>query len=149
MTTLLRFQLIGATLCSLFVVAAVVVHNPNDDTLSVILGVIATIVAGVVFIRTATTPSMTRALQERVDELQRLRAENASLRVKAARWDAIETLMIVGDVELKQAEDGGYIISLDPVENIVAQSWEGDTPDQVVDKVVTKLAAEPRALKGL
>lgn len=47
-------------------------------------------------------------VQERVDELCRLRAENADLRAKADRWDAVETLMILGDVELKQAEDGGY-----------------------------------------
>jgi hypothetical protein len=62
------------------------------------------------------------------------------LRIKAARWDAIETLMILGDVELTQTEDGGYGVVLEPVENIAPQYWEADTPDQVVDKVVQKIA---------
>lgn len=64
-------------------------------------------------------------------------AEDAA--AKAARWDAIETLMIAGDVELTQTEDGGYSIYVEPVENIVPKSWEGDTPDQAADMVVAQL----------
>lgn len=63
------------------------------------------------------------------------------LREKAARWDAIETLMILGDVELTQAEEGGYRIYVEPVENIMATGWGGDTPEQVADKVVAQLTA--------
>ena len=63
------------------------------------------------------------------------------LRVKAARWEAIETLMILGDVELTQAEEGGYRIYVEPVENIMATGWGGDTPEQVADKVVAQLTS--------
>ena len=66
------------------------------------------------------------------DEIDRLRAN-------AARWDAIETLMILGDVELTQADDGGYCIAVEPVENIMATEWEGDTPEQAADNVVAQL----------
>lgn len=59
------------------------------------------------------------------------------------RWNAIETLMILGDVELTQTADGGYGISLEPVESIAPQYWEGDTPDEAIDKVVAKIAAAP------
>lgn len=62
-----------------------------------------------------------------------------ALRVNAARWDAIETLMIIGDVELTQAEDGGYCIAVEPVENILATAWGGDTPEQAADMVVAQL----------
>lgn len=61
------------------------------------------------------------------------------LRVKAARWEAIETLTILGDVELTQAEEGGYRIYVEPVENILATAWEGDTPERVADRVVAQL----------
>lgn len=73
--------------------------------------------------------------------------ELEQLRVSAVRWDAIETLMMLGDVELKQAEDGGYRIHVEPAENIMATSWDGDTPEQTVDKVVAKLTT-PRLNSG-
>ena len=65
--------------------------------------------------------------------------ELAQLRVSAARWDAIETLMFLGDVELTQTEDGGYGIYVEPVENIVPTYWEGGSPNHVADKVVARL----------
>ena len=71
-------------------------------------------------------------LEEAADEIEALRA-------KAARWDAIETLMILGDVELTQTEDGEYSIYVEPVGNILPTSWNGDTPDQVADKVAAQL----------
>lgn len=74
----------------------------------------------------------TRVLQEAAEEI-------TALRTKAARWDAIETLMILGAVELTQAEDGGYSIYVEPVENIVPTSWDGGTPDEAADKVVAQL----------
>ena len=77
-------------------------------------------------------------LEEAADEIEALRA-------KAARWDAIETLMILGDVELTQTEDGGYSIYVEPVENILPTSWNGDTPDQVADKVAAQLTT-PNAI---
>lgn len=57
MTPLLRFQLIGAALCCVFVFGAVATYSPNDDTMSIILGVIAVMVGGVVFFKTATSPN--------------------------------------------------------------------------------------------
>jgi hypothetical protein len=57
----------------------------------------------------------------------------------AERWAAIETLMVLGDVTLEQRQDGGYGVMLEPVENIAAQDWSGDTPAQVVDAVAMKL----------
>lgn len=74
--------------------------------------------------------------------------ELEQLRASAARWDAIETLMILGDVVLKQAENGGYSICVEPVENIMATGWDGDTPDQVADKVVAQLTTPNAALTG-
>lgn len=60
----------------------------------------------------------------------------ADLKKKAARWDAIETLMMIGNVELNHAPDGGYDIVVEPAENIEAHSWSGNTPDEVADRVV-------------
>ena len=80
-------------------------------------------------------------LEEAADEIEALRA-------KAARWDAIETLMILGDVELTQTEDGGYSIYVEPVENILPTSWNGDTPDQVADKVAAQLTTPNAKVSG-
>ena len=63
--------------------------------------------------------------------------EIAKLRACAERWHVIETLMMIGDVELTQAEGGGFRISVEPVENIMAISWEGNTPEQVADNVIS------------
>lgn len=68
-----------------------------------------------------------------------LLVEIAALKNRAARWDAVETLMILGDVELTQAEDGGYRIFVEPVENILPTAWDGNTPDEVADKVIAQL----------
>lgn len=59
----------------------------------------------------------------------------------AERWSKIAALMFIGNVELTQDDDGGYSISVDPVENIAAQSWSGGTPEEAID-------AAPDALKG-
>lgn len=66
--------------------------------------------------------------------------ENARLKKDAERWSAIEVLMVVGNVELTQNDDGGYGIYVDPVENFMAQSWSGNTPDEVIDKIVKQFA---------
>lgn len=58
-----------------------------------------------------------------------------------SRWDTIETLMILGNVELNQDKDGGFSILLEPVENIATQRWVGNTPDQVVDEATRALNA--------
>jgi hypothetical protein len=81
-------------------------------------------------------------------QLARAADEIDALRAKAARWEAIETLMIIGDVELKQADDGGYNIYVDPVENYLAQSWDGSTPDLVADKVAAQLTPAAVAKVG-
>ena len=82
------------------------------------------------------------ALDEACYSNEAAEKELEQLRASAARWDAIETLMFLGDVELTQADDGGYSIFVEPVENIMARSWEGDTPEHVADKVVaTRITA--------
>lgn len=74
--------------------------------------------------------------------------EILTVRAKAARWDAVETLMILGDVELTQAEDGGYRIAVEPVENILPTSWEGGDPDSVADKVVAQLTPPKKTIEA-
>lgn len=95
---------------------------------------------------TCTPTPEWRELERHRDELAAdnvlLREEIAAMKKDASRWRAIETLMILGDVELKQDGDGGYSIYVEPVENIVSQGWEGDTPEQVADAVVAKLGDE-------
>jgi len=59
--------------------------------------------------------------------------EVSKLRRDAERWQKISALMFIGNVELNQDDDGGYIISVDPVENIVAQSWSGNSPEEAID----------------
>lgn len=88
------------------------------------------------------------SIAERDGELKRLRDENEALRANAARWNAVETLMILGDVELTQTDDGGYAIYLEPVENIEPQYWEGNDPEQVVDKVVARLGLNDAAIEA-
>lgn len=51
---------------------------------------------------------------------------------------AMSSLMFLGDVDLRQAEDGGYIISIDPIENYASRSWEGDTPEDAIDAAMKK-----------
>lgn len=72
-----------------------------------------------------------------------LRQQNAKLTAQrdaamkdAERWRTIELLMFLGNVELNQDEDGGYSIGLDPVEKIVAQRWEGDSPEEAIDAAI-------------
>ncbi len=67
----------------------------------------------------------------------------------AERWSAVEVLMIAGSlVELQQDEDGGYSSSLEGVE-CCDQVWKGNTPEEVIDKVVAQLTiAQPNDTKG-
>ena len=65
--------------------------------------------------------------------------KGATQALNAARWEKIETLMILGDVELNQEEDGGYRIFIDPVENYKATSWYGDTPEQAIDAALASV----------
>ena len=100
-----------------------------------------------------------------IADIEALTAENAALKatlanqtqyippevqVDAERWQAIELLMIVGNVELNQDEDGGYSISIDPVENEIGKVWRGDEPSEVIDQVVeeSKQAAIDAAIRA-
>lgn len=60
---------------------------------------------------------------------------DADLRRDAERWRKMATLMFIGNVELNQDEDGGYSISVDPVENILGKTWCGNSPDEAIDFV--------------
>jgi predicted RNase H-like HicB family nuclease len=73
------------------------------------------------------------------DTIQVSRAEYEALRKISERWDLIETLMYIGDVELRQDEDGGYSVSVEPVENILAQRWTGNSPEEVIDSAISAI----------
>ena len=60
----------------------------------------------------------------------------------AARWIALEALMLAGNVELNQHEDGGFSIVFEGAE-CADQVWRGDEPEEAVDKVVTQLGLTP------
>ena len=60
---------------------------------------------------------------------------DVDLRRDAERWRKMATLMFIGNVELNQDEDGGYSISVDPVENILGKTWCGNSPDEAIDFV--------------
>lgn len=79
------------------------------------------------------------SVKQRVAELEGQRDEMLkaleATRKDVERWEKIELLMFLGNVELNQADDGGYCILLDPVENIMSQSWTGNSPEEVVDSV--------------
>lgn len=60
--------------------------------------------------------------------------EIEALRADAERWQAMSALMFICNLELKQDEDGGYSISVDPVENIIGKTFTGDTPEEAIDK---------------
>ena len=63
-------------------------------------------------------------------------AQIEALEKDAARWCSIHALMFIGNVELSQCEDGGYSISIDPVENIIGKTWVGDTPEDAIDAAI-------------
>lgn len=56
----------------------------------------------------------------------------------AQRWAAISGLMFACQtIELEQTEEGGYRISAsEPIENYLPAAWEGDTPEEAIDKVI-------------
>lgn len=60
----------------------------------------------------------------------------------AERWERVSALMFIGNVELTQGEDGGYWIEVDPVENILGQSWFGNSPEEAVDAIASNQTKE-------
>jgi len=56
-----------------------------------------------------------------------------SLERDAARWRTMSSLMFLGEVELTQNDEGGYSISIDPVETIIGKTWDGDSPEEAID----------------
>ena len=80
-----------------------------------------------------------------IEAIDRLREQLTAAEKDGARWNAIETLMQIGNVELNQDDDGGYSIGVDPVENFAGQIWRGNTPEEAIDTVVEQFDA---AMKG-
>lgn len=56
----------------------------------------------------------------------------------AARWNAMSTLMFLGNLEITQDDEGGYSISIDPAENIIGVTWKGCTPEEAIDAAMQK-----------
>lgn len=79
-----------------------------------------------------------RTIEDLLHSKHSLIEQLAAAQRDAERWDAIETLMLLGNIELEQEPDGGYSISVDPIENITPFGWIGNTPEEVVDKAVLK-----------
>ena len=68
-----------------------------------------------------------------VECIKKLKAENESLKLDAERWRMLSALMFLGNVECTQDADGGYRIELDPAENMLGVSWEGNSPEEAID----------------
>ena len=73
-----------------------------------------------------------------VECIKRLKAENESLKRDAERWRTMSALMFLGNVECTQDADGGYRIELDPAENMLGVSWEGNSPEEAIDDAMAK-----------
>ena len=71
-------------------------------------------------------------------ELAALKAENESLKRDAERWRTLSALMFLGNVECTQDADGGYRIELDPAENMLGVSWEGNSPEEAIDAAMAQ-----------
>ena len=71
-------------------------------------------------------------------ELAALKAENESLKRDAERWRTMSALMFLGNVECTQDVDGGYRIELDPAENMLGVSWEGNSPEGCIDAAMAQ-----------
>ena len=71
-------------------------------------------------------------------ELATIKAENESLRKDAERWRTMSALMFLGNVECTQDADGGYRIELDPAENMLGVSWEGNSPEEAIDAAMAQ-----------
>ena len=73
-----------------------------------------------------------------VECIKKLKAENESLKRDAERWRTLSALMFLGNVECTQDADGGYRIELDPAENMLGVSWEGNSPEEAIDAVMAQ-----------
>ena len=71
-------------------------------------------------------------------ELAALKADNESLKLDAERWRMLSALMFLGNVECTQDADGGYRIELDPAENMLGVSWEGNSPEEAIDTAMAQ-----------
>lgn len=76
-------------------------------------------------------------LRQRVAELEVKLAKASRQRDEfskgAERWNCIELMMLLGNVELNHDEDGGYSVTLDPAENLLGVSFSGNSPEEVID----------------
>lgn len=68
-------------------------------------------------------------LKEQGSQVAKLIAERDSMKEDAGRWGTMSGLMFLGNVFAEQDEDGGYKITLDPAENLLGVSWEGNSPE--------------------
>ena len=73
-----------------------------------------------------------------VECIKKLKEENESLKLDAERWRMLSALMFLGNVECTQDADGGYRIELDPAENMLGVSWEGNSPEEAIDAAMAK-----------
>ena len=73
-----------------------------------------------------------------VECIKKLKAENESLKRDAERWRMLSALMFLGNVECTQDADGGYRIELDPAENMLGVSWEGNSPEEAIDAAMAQ-----------
>lgn len=83
-----------------------------------------------------------KRMQDELVEYARHIAALADREAKdAARWRTVETLMILGYVEMIHADDGGYGIALDPAESIAPQRWDGNSPEEAIDAACAAMTA--------
>lgn len=73
-----------------------------------------------------------------VECIKKLKAENEGLKRYAERWRMLSALMFLGNVECTQDADGGYRIELDPAENMLGVSWEGNSPEEAIDAAMAQ-----------
>ena len=73
-----------------------------------------------------------------VECIKKLKAERDELRRDAERWRTLSALMFLGNVECTQDADGGYRIELDPAENMLGVSWEGNSPEEAIDAAMAQ-----------
>lgn len=77
--------------------------------------------------------SRTVSLQADVAELEKQRD---GLVKDAERWAGMSGLMFLGNVFAEQDEDGGYSITLDPAENLLGVTWNGNSPEEAIDAAI-------------
>lgn len=74
------------------------------------------------------------ALEAADKRIAELTAERDALKKDADRWGTMSGLMFLGNVFAEQDVDGGYKITLDPAENLLGVSWEGNSPEEAIDQ---------------